>query len=42
MKQKLIKWSASILSTCLAMGWFIGCDIPSIVLLGEYSYPQSE
>lgn len=40
MKQKFIKWSAPLLSSCLALGWVIGFDFASLLLFGEYQYPQ--
>lgn len=42
MKQKLIAWTRPLLCACMAFSWWIGCDIPSLVLLGEYPYPQKE
>lgn len=39
MKQKLIAWTKPVLCACMAFSWFIHCDIPCIVLLGEYPYP---
>lgn len=40
MKRKLIAWTKPLLCGCMALGWFISCDIPSLILLGEYAYPQ--
>lgn len=42
MKQKLIKWSAALMTACMAYSWIPGFDIPSLVLFGEYSYPKKE
>lgn len=42
MKQKLITLMGSLLTACMAFSWWFGSDWASIVLLGEYSYPQKE
>lgn len=42
MKQKLIAWTRPMLCACMAFSWFISCDIPSLILLGEYPYPQKD
>lgn len=42
MKQKLIAWTRPMLCACLGLSWFISCDLPSMVFLGEYPYPTKE
>ena len=42
MKQKLVKWSMALLTTCMGWGWIAGFDFASLLLLGEYPYPQKE
>lgn len=42
MKQKLIAIAKPLLATCMAFSWWFGNDIPSLLLLGEYSYPTEE
>ncbi len=42
MKQKFLKWSSALLTTCMGLGWFVGFDTASVLLLGEYPYPQDE
>ena len=39
MKEKLVKLSRPLLTTCLALVYWIGFDITSIILFGEYEYP---
>lgn len=39
MKAKLVKVSKVLLTTCMALGAWIGCDIVSAILFGEYEYP---
>lgn len=42
MKQKLIAMMGSLLTACMAFSWWIGSDMPSILVLGEFSYPRQE
>lgn len=42
MKQKLIAMMGSLLTTCMAFSFWIGTDFPSLILLGEYSYPVQD
>lgn len=42
MKQKFIALTKPLLCACMAFSWFIGCDLPCILFLGEYPYPQEE
>lgn len=42
MKQKLIKWSAALMTTCMGWGFVVGSDFASVLLFGEYPYPQTE
>lgn len=42
MKQKLIAMMGSLLTTCMAFSWWVGTDMPSILLLGEYKYPSKD
>lgn len=42
MKQKLIKWSAALMTACMGWGWIVGSDFASLLLFGEYLYPQKE
>ncbi len=42
MKAKLIKFSKPLLSACMALGIFMGFDISSIVLFGEYEFPTGK
>lgn len=39
MKNWLVKISAPLLTTAMAFGYWIGCDISSIIFFGEYKYP---
>lgn len=41
MKQKLIAWTRTALCACMAFSWWIGSDLPSLLVFGEYSYPQN-
>lgn len=41
MKQKLIAWTRPILCACMAFSLLLGSDLPSLVILGEYAYPQN-
>lgn len=42
MKQKLFTLTKSLLCGCMALSIWVGGGFPSLVLLGEYSYPQNE
>lgn len=42
MKNKLIALAKPLLLGCMAFSWFIGCDIPSAIFFGEYTYPTKE
>lgn len=42
MKQKFLTLTKALLCGCMAFSWWVGCDIPSAILLGEYAYPQNE
>ncbi len=42
MKQKLIAMMGSLLTTCMALSIWFGSDYPSLLLLGEYSYPVED
>ena len=42
MKQKLIAMMGSLLTACMAFSWWVGTDMPSILLLGEYEYPSKD
>lgn len=42
MRQKFIKITKSLLCGCMALSWWAGFDIASVILLGEYAYPKSE
>ncbi len=42
MKQKLIAMIGSLLTTCMAFSWWIGSDMPSMLILGEYAYPSED
>lgn len=39
MKQKLIAMMGSLLTACMAFSWWVGSDMVSFLLLGEYRYP---
>ena len=40
MKEKLIKWSKPLLYACMGWGFWVNGGITSMILLGEYPYPQ--
>lgn len=42
MKQKLITITKVLLTSCMAFSWWVGCKIPSLVILGEYAYPSQK
>ena len=42
MKQKLIAMMGSLLTACMAFSWLFGGDIVSVLLLGEYEYPEKK
>lgn len=42
MKQKFLKWSSALLTSCMALAWIVGFDVGSLLLFGEYPYPQDE
>lgn len=42
MKQKLIAWTRPLLCACMAFSWWVSCDLPCILFLGEYAYPEKE
>lgn len=42
MKQKLIAMMGSLLTACMAFSWWVGTDLPSVFVLGEYKYPSKE
>lgn len=42
MKQKLIALSKPLMIACLGFAGWIGCDVVSLILLGEYPYPMEE
>lgn len=42
MKQKLIAMMGSLLTACMAFSWWVGTDYPSVLLLGEFTYPTKE
>lgn len=42
MKQKLIAMMGSLLTACMAFSFWIGCDFPCAIFLGEYPYPTKE
>ena len=42
MKQKFITITKVLLTSCMAFSWWFGSDIPSVLVLGEYSYPVEE
>lgn len=42
MKQKLIAMMGSLLTACMALSFWIGTDMPSIIFLGENVYPTKE
>lgn len=39
MKQKLIAMMGTLLTACMAFSWWVGSDLVSVFLLGEYTYP---
>lgn len=41
MKEKLVRWSRPLLTACIALGYWIYIDIASIILFGEYKYPEN-
>ncbi len=42
MKEKLVKFSKPLLTACMALGIWMGFDIVSMVLFGEYEYPTEQ
>lgn len=42
MKEKLIKLSKPLLVTCIALSTWVSFDIASIILFGEYEYPEEK
>lgn len=42
MKQKLIAMMGTLLTACMAFTIWFGGSLPSIVLLGEYPYPNKD
>ncbi len=42
MKEKLVRWSRPLLTACMALGIWVTFDIASILLFGEYEYPNEE
>lgn len=42
MKQKLIALAQPLMIACLGFAGWIGCDLASLFLLGEYPYPTEE
>lgn len=40
MKNWLVKISKPLLTAAMALGFWVGFDIASIVLFGEYEYPS--
>lgn len=42
MKERLVKISKFLLTTCMAFGAWVGCDIVSAIFFGEYEYPAEQ
>lgn len=42
MKEKLIKLTKPLLLACMMWGAWVSFDIASIVLFGEYKYPEEK
>lgn len=42
MKQKFIAVTKTLLTTCMALSWWVGTDWASILLIGEYPYPARD
>ncbi len=42
MKQKLIAMMGSLLTACMAFSLWLGSDVISFLILGEYPYPTEE
>lgn len=42
MKEKLIRLTKPLLLACMMWGVWLGADIASIILFGEYPYPEEE
>ena len=42
MKQKLIAWTKPVLCACMAFSWWIGIGAPSLIVFGEYPYPDED
>ena len=42
MKQKLIAMMGSLLTACMAFSWWVGTDLPSVLVFGESKYPSKE
>lgn len=42
MKGKLVRLSKPLLTACMALGLWMGCDITSLILFGEYEYPVEQ
>lgn len=40
MKARLVQWTKPLLTACMALGIWIGVGITSILLFGEYEFPQ--
>ena len=39
MKKKFVRLSKLLLTSCMAFGTLVGCDIASMIFFGEYEYP---
>ena len=42
MKGKLVRLSKLMLTGCMALGVWVGCDIASLIFFGEYEYPSAQ
>lgn len=42
MKARLVQWTKPLLTACMALTVWISIGITSILLFGEYEYPQEE
>jgi hypothetical protein len=42
MKEKLVRFTKPLLTACMALGIWMGCDITSIIFFGEYEYPTEK
>ncbi len=42
MKQKLIAMMGSFLTACMALSLWLGSDVISFLILGEFPYPSKE